>query len=595
MRLAAFVIGAFLLLTTGAVVEARALTDAVDVMVLVDRTVADYGESVNVTTYIFDRGVPTDPSTVAAFVDRLPGLSSLNITRQSVGVFPGVFTFQSHPTEVIVNATVDGTQESGHAFVFHKFLPGVRIVPSPGVAHPGESVSIEVDVVGSNGPQDATFVNLTAEVLSAPDFLRVALPTSLSATRVAIGTYLASYAVPASIDHDSVVSLFADVSMGAYGFGLGASIYVPVPNALLVWYRTVASDPSNQTLFVYVASSAGVPLANASVSIHTFSIPFTIQRLNGTTDSSGLARFDLPINETVSEFLGNASYGALSESFGGFLLTPDFPVVQVWSVVWLNPAEVFAPGESANLRFRLEQNGSGVPHQDLFVYGHTDSKFVLAEALSTNATGEFAVGFIAPTDTVWLDIRGFIGGSWQFFGEGFLARNHLIARITSMDGRHLSIVGNFPSLAGPWTGYLDLRGLPEPKASAESVEPAGNFFVAALVAGSAGETFTFDVELPLFLPAGLPVVVSIEAVSLRYETGRNGLYLFSQTVIVGTPIPGPTNLGLWILVSGLAFLVAVLVVVRHRRRPPSADDPTSNEEVAPESGKLGADTSRPRE
>src|SRR5207249_7854307 len=115
-------------------------------MVLVDRPAAEFGESVNVTTYVFDRGILTDPSAIGAYVDRLPGLSPLNLTRQSVGVFTGAFVFQSHPSAVIVNATADGTQDSGLAIVFHRYQPRIRIVPSPGVARPGETVSVEVDV-----------------------------------------------------------------------------------------------------------------------------------------------------------------------------------------------------------------------------------------------------------------------------------------------------------------------------------------------------------------------------------------------------------------------------------------------------------------
>src|SRR5207253_1673969 len=83
---------------------------------------------------------------------RLPGLSPLSLTRQSVGVFTGAFVFQSHPSAVVVNATVDGTPDSGHAVVFHRFRPGLLVVPSPGVARPGEIVSVEVDVGDSNGP-----------------------------------------------------------------------------------------------------------------------------------------------------------------------------------------------------------------------------------------------------------------------------------------------------------------------------------------------------------------------------------------------------------------------------------------------------------
>jgi len=597
VRLAVFVTAALLLLTIGAGIEARALTNAVDLMVLVDREAVEFGESVNVTTYVFDRGVLTDPSAIAAYVDRLPGLSPLNLARRSVGIFTGVFVFQSHPSAVVVNATVDGTQDSGHAIVFHRFTPGIQIVPSPAVARPGQVVSVEVDVVGPNGPQDSPYVNLTAQILSAPYFLPTAGATRLNPTRVANGTYVASYAVPSSIDRDSIVGLFAEVSLSSYGYGVGASIYVPVPNALIVWYRTVNSGLSNQTLVVYVASTAGVPLGNASVSIRLSSFPFDHPiLLNGTTDSLGSARFELPYNASAdSYFVGNASYGSLSQSFQGFLNTPAPPAAQGAHLVWLNPDEIFAPGETANLRFRLEQNGSGMAHQDLFIYARTDTAFVLAEPLSTDAAGEFAVRFVAPSDLVWVNIAAFIGGAWTFFGDGFLAKDHLIATVSSSDGRHLSIIGSFPSSGGPWIARLGLRSVQGPNEVPGPLAPAGNFYAAALVAGSAGEAFTFDIQLPSFLPFGVPVIVSIEVVTLRWDIGRNGLYMFSQTVIAGTPILRPTNVDPWILLSCLTFLAAILVVVRPRRRPPTAQDRTSHADIAVlESARAGADTGPPR-
>src|SRR5947199_10852807 len=97
-------------------------------MVLVDRPAAEFGESVNVTTYVFDRGMLTDPSAIGAYVDRLPGLSPLSLTRQSVGVFTGAFVFQSHPSAGLVQPTLDGTPDSRHALEFPRFRPGLPVV-----------------------------------------------------------------------------------------------------------------------------------------------------------------------------------------------------------------------------------------------------------------------------------------------------------------------------------------------------------------------------------------------------------------------------------------------------------------------------------
>ncbi len=216
VRLAAFVIAGFLFLSIGTAVEAHALTNAVDVVVLVDRTDGQYefGEIVNVTALVFDRGALVDPSAVAASVNRFPVFSALNITRQSVGVFTGAFVFESHPSGVIVNATVDGTADTGTAVVFHRLLPRVQLVPSVGIAAPGQTVSVEVDVSDPNGPHDADSLNVTVDLSFAPGFASVTGSTPLNSTHVGIGRYLTSYTVPSNLDLDAILEFRAFVAMG---------------------------------------------------------------------------------------------------------------------------------------------------------------------------------------------------------------------------------------------------------------------------------------------------------------------------------------------------------------------------------------------
>ena len=73
------------------------------------------------------------------------------------------------------------------------------------------------------------------------------------------------------------------------------------------------------------------------------------------------------------------------------------------------------------------------------------------------------------------------------------------------------------------------------------------------------------------------------------------MYVFSQTVILGTPILRPTNLDPWILLSCLALLVAILVVARPRRRPPMAEGRMSDEDKpVHEPPKVETDSRPPR-
>ncbi|HYS99408.1 MAG TPA: hypothetical protein VEO20_01965 [Thermoplasmata archaeon] len=571
-RLAVPIAVALLVLSAGSAVEVRALTAAVDVVVLLDRTSANYGQIVNVTVHVFDRGAPVDPSVIGGVTDRLPGRFPLNLTRDSVGVFTGSFVFQSHPTLVIVNATVDGTEDSGTAAVFHRFPLSVQVVPSVGVALPGGPVSVEVDVAGANGPVDPDSLDLSADVFAAPPFTRISGPTSLSATRIGVGRYVADYTIPSTVDRDAVVDFRANVMVGGSGTGVGASVYVEFPSELIVWYRSVPSGSSNQTFAVYVASTAGVPLANAKVSITYDTVPFgTAGTLNATTNPTGAAVFDIGRNDTVFiSFFGTASYGAASQPFQGSIV-PSGPVpLSEPRMIRTNPDETFAPGQTANLQFLLEQNGSALSEQELFVYAHAQSAVVFAGRLMTDAAGRFAIHFVAPLGSTRLEIAGFIGGAWRAFREDFVAEYRLSVALASDDGRKLSISIQLPSPPGPWVAQVMLSSPTEPIAADGSWAASGSFGVAGVASGPPGGSPRLLIQLPTFLSAGVPIVVSIYATTFRWQGVDNSVYVFRQTIVVGSPIAGPVDVVPLILFTGLAFVVAMVIVVRLWRRPPKS-------------------------
>src|SRR5712691_743718 len=163
-RVAAFAVLGVLLSGVIASSVSQGLTRSVDVVVLVDPNAARFGDWINVTALVFDGGASTDPSAISASIDKLPGLAPLTLVRASVGVYKGVFVFDSHPSVVRVNATVAGTQDAGAAVVYHQPL-SVSVVPSQGIATPGEKISVGVAVRGRDGALlDADSLTMTVQI-----------------------------------------------------------------------------------------------------------------------------------------------------------------------------------------------------------------------------------------------------------------------------------------------------------------------------------------------------------------------------------------------------------------------------------------------
>src|SRR5438093_10431305 len=186
VRFAAFAGLGILVCGLTASTASRGLTQSVDVVVMVDPPfVARYGDPVNVTALIFDRGAASDPSAISASVDKLPGIDPLTLHRESVGVYKGAFVFSSHPSVVRVNATVAGVQDSGSAVVSERPLL-VAVLPSKMIATPGERISIGVEVRDNRDAlTDVRWLNLTAQIGYAP-FEAWSSPENISSTSTAV-------------------------------------------------------------------------------------------------------------------------------------------------------------------------------------------------------------------------------------------------------------------------------------------------------------------------------------------------------------------------------------------------------------------------
>jgi hypothetical protein len=551
-RLSALLLSGLLACGALAVGGSQGLSQAVDVVVLVDRSTAEFGDTINVTIHVFDRGALADPTQISAVIDKLPSVSLLPLIRLSIGLYRGAFVFESHPTLVRVNATVGTAQDSGGAVVSARFNR-VWVVPSAGTAKPGETITIAVETHDGDGSlRDADFVNLTAAVSYAPDYRPRSAPTALSSTRTAVGRYSAAYAVPKDIDRDAVVTFAANVVRGGSGSGVGAIVYVDLPDSLQVWYRPLAFDTSNVTLEIDVAALTGAPASNASVSFRTWAAPgYAMRDFQGITNRSGAARFVIPLPSLVLGFCGNATLDSQSQPFsGGVTLSPPSSPGDP-ELLRENPEDFFQIGETAVLRLRLAKGGSPVPDQDLFVYARTTSDVILAEHIRTDSDGRFELRFVVPPAYyVSIDIAADIQGTWRALHEIFSAVNRLPAAVSSADGWHFMVSGRFLGNPEPWVASLLLStkgGFPVGAWTA-----TGSLGHHQIVSGFGGEPFAFNISLPRFLPAGEEVTLSIYAESFRGEFD-----VFQLRVITGTPIVRQTDMSVLVPILGLGIVIAI--------------------------------------
>jgi hypothetical protein len=551
-RLCALLLSGLLAFEALVVGGSQALTQAVDVVVLVDRFTAEYGDTINVTVHVFDRGALADPSQISAVIDKLPWLSPFALSRQSVGVFRGAFVFESHPTIVRVNATVGTTQDSGAVVVRHRF-DQVWVVPSAGTARPGETVTVTVETHDGDGAlRDADSVNITAEVLYVPEYGRRSPPTALSPTRTAVGRYSAGFTVPKDVDRNVVVEFRGVAVRGRSGSGFGASVYVNFPDFFQVWYRPLGIGGTNVTLEIDVASLTGAPVPNANVSFRMWPVQgYAIRDFQGTTNRSGAVRFDIPVQGIVLGFYGNATFASQRQAFSGevSLFPPSTPGEP--ELVRENPGEFFQIGETAVLRFHLSKGGSPVSYQDLFVYAHTTSDVILAERIRTDSTGGFELRFTVPSSYVTIDIGADIPGTWKALHTSFSAVNRFPVIVSSPDGWHLLVSGRFPGNPELWVASLGLST--KGQAPAGSWTGTGSFGPTRIVSGFGDEPFAFNVSLPRFLPAGQEVTLSIWAESFRGEFSA-----FRLNVITGTPIVRQTDLSVLVPILGLGIVIAIV-------------------------------------
>lgn len=556
-RTSALVVFGLLLTGLATIDVSCGLTQAVEVIVLLDSNSASYGDRIRVTAQVFDAGSLADPSSISALVDRLPGVAPLTLARQSIGIFTGSFVFESHPSVVRVSATVGGASDSGGATVFHAFSH-VRVVPSKAIAAPGDRISVALEMRNQNGSlQDADRLELSVTVGESPGFGPRSPPANLSWSRVAEGTYSARYTVPSGLVRNSIIAFDAAATIGTSASGGGANVYVSFPAPFIVWYRTVEIGATNATLEVDVASSAGVPLPNATVSLVTWppGVGSAVSQ-EGVTDPTGAVRFflDFPPTPANSFFYGNVTQGSDRQGFQGSLGSPTPPPVGP-QLLRENPDEVFEAGQSAILRFRLVRDGVPIAGQELFAYAHSISQVLLAARFSTDDEGRVEIRFVVPAGFVLLDVSGYIGGTWETFHPFFYSASRVESSASSTDGWNFRISGRFPNKLGPWLAHVGLSAVSDMLEGPWS--SGGPFGPERIVGGIGGSLFSVDVSLPRFLPAGLPVRVSIWVHSFGDGYGESRLTVVSGMPVSGAPVKGPVDVGVLVVVSGFAIVFAV--------------------------------------
>lgn len=573
-------------------VPSLALTQSIDVVLLVPGGEVRLGDLVNVTVHVFNQGLPTDGSDIVLRVNpSWPSSRTLNVTRVGVGLYQATMQIQYEDTndfvgrnaiELRVDATIRSVTDSASAFLLLASARNldVQVSASPLEASPGQSIDVTIHVTENGLPRDADNLVVFVEFLTIyPD-----RPPSdrLSWVHVGVGNYTATYNVPTKIRETAIAWIFASAFVATESVSGGTVLLVRVDDPFIIWYHELHVGSTNATIEVLAADRGGGPLKGATVYLnYSFSGNYADNRTaNATTDDRGAARFNLsyPVWTSFVPLWGTVATASGNQPFGTSISFPSVPET-VFSLRRDRPFDFFAEDETVTLNYTAYAAGQPLRFQRVSYYAYTRDFLVANGRIRTDGLGRFSLSFPSPGSHVRIDFTTEVAGIWHRDSDSVYGGNRLDVEVGPVvRGGAVRLAVTLPAVPGPWIVYFTF--IPYNSASPglrSAWTPAMPLGVLNNVLTSTGGTLEHGIVLPLFLPTDEDYLLQVHASSLAQLDPEERSYLFVVTVRLAEPSPFPTPFDLLLVVLLVALIAGAvsLFVARRRSRAEGERQPST--------------------
>lgn len=532
---------------------AAAASQSANVVVTVDQQTYAVGGIVNVTMRVFNFGVPIDATSLDLRLNpRAANERFVNVTRQSVGLYNA--TFQIRTTDVSssgnysegsVQLEVDSVVESliDHEFATVSVLPpnsfGFSLASSSYTALPGSAVNLSLRTTANGVPHDADLVAISVVGSAASG---VYGPVSLSVTNVSTGNYSAVLPVPTSLSSPALLYVIATATLSNATATRTAFVSVPGAQPFEVWQYLSSFAPPVVQFTIFVGDRSGGFVEGANVSLnYTFSSVtlglFSVTRpASAITDAYGRATFGLNLSGATDVFdvayRGNVTKDTQADAFSG-LLFPTSTSAPSFEIMRTNPFAFFDVNATAQLNYTVLAFGTPVSGVRVYYYMQTDTEFLGAGNVTSDASGDFTVAVPMRAGGVHLLLTARSGGtSWLNVMEDLFPFHPLEVQASPVRmGTTAQVNVTFPS---PGTWYTVVYLMPYGSLFGTSPWSPVSALFGPASSFQTGTGVTFNLSLPRFLPKDTDYLLyASSAPAASISTGApSETYAYSRVIHV---------------------------------------------------------------
>ncbi len=545
------------------------MNQSMDVVLLAPPGPFPIGASVPVTVEVFNYGAVADAASVSVYVNY--GTSSqrpLAVTHTGTGTYQATLVIA--PGDVTGGwvglsaiATI-GSVTANAAGILPIAGADVVVRPSVTQALPGQTIDLVISVQLNGTAADASSLLIHANIASA----NVNTFQTLASTRTGVGSYAASYTVPASVQEPECLGFQVQATVGSFSVLNESFVLVSLPQRAFVWQHTTAANGTQAVVDLNVANATGFPLVGAPV-VFRYEYPLAsnttptlvVKYANGTTGANGLLVVNLAYAgaQTFISFTGTVAVAGTLQGFEGTVNPFPLSGSSGFVVTLVGPASFTPPsGPTVTYVFTATNNGTALASQTIYYVAsealHTDvANSVVGNGVAvTDSAGNFSITLPLSTQGRVFDFATQIGGAWQQTTYEYPTTHWIDLQVSPMVlGGVLRVTGTLPATGEPWLGTAFLYG--QNASNPYSFGP-GSWQRVAEVGGfedlflPSGNTVQYGLVIPTFLPRTATYVLELMfSPQGEYATFWDA-YVFATTLHVAASAPvaaaslSPTNL-----------------------------------------------------